>query len=385
MTDMTDSIEAALESSGVEYEIFPCDPELADTAVFCERYGYPLSLSANTILVKAKTGGERYVVCVVLADTRLDVNRTVRKRLGARRVSFASAGETRAVTGMEIGGVTPIALPEDLEVWVDARIMLANGSSSAAATGPTRSRWRPRSSNGCPPPPWSRASHSTRRPERDACIRTVPARLVDAHRTDGERAPGLRATRSFAAWVVASDPHARHRLAAATAVRCGASARADFDGSPTMTRKLYIRTFGCQMNEYDSARTADLLAASHGLERTVRPEDADVLLVNTCSVREKAAEKVFSEIGRWRAWKEARPDLVIGVGGCVASQEGAAIRERAPYVDVVYGPQTLHRLPGDDRPADARAARRWTSRSPRSRSSTGCPSPGPKAPPRSSR
>ena len=112
-----------------------------------------------------------------------------------------------------------------------------------------------------------------------------------------------------------------------------------------MTRKLYIRTFGCQMNEYDSARTADLLAASHGLERTARAEDADVLLVNTCSVREKAAEKVFSEIGRWRAWKEARPELVIGVGGCVASQEGAAIRERAPYVDVVYGPQALHRLP----------------------------------------
>ena len=112
-----------------------------------------------------------------------------------------------------------------------------------------------------------------------------------------------------------------------------------------MTRKLYIKTFGCQMNEYDSARTADLLAASHGLERIDRAEDADVLLVNTCSVREKAAEKVFSEIGRWRAWKAARPDLVIGVGGCVASQEGAAIRERAPYVDVVYGPQTLHRLP----------------------------------------
>ena len=112
-----------------------------------------------------------------------------------------------------------------------------------------------------------------------------------------------------------------------------------------MTRKLYIRTFGCQMNEYDSARTADLLAESHGLERTERAEEADVLLVNTCSVREKAAEKVFSEIGRWRAWKHARPELVIGVGGCVASQEGGAIRERAPYVDVVYGPQTLHRLP----------------------------------------
>ena len=122
-SDLIERIEAALESSLVEYEIFPCDPELADTAVFCERYGYPLDVSANTILVKAKTGCERFVVCVVLAHTRLDVNRVVRKRLGARRVSFASAHETRAVTGMDIGGVTPIALPEELEVWVDARIM----------------------------------------------------------------------------------------------------------------------------------------------------------------------------------------------------------------------------------------------------------------------
>ena len=125
MTDpsLVEQIEAALESSQVEYEIFPCDPELADTAVFCERYGFPLSASANTILVKAKTGGGRFVVCVALANTRLDVNRTVRKRLGARRVSFASADETRAATGMEIGGVTPIALPGELEVWVDARVM----------------------------------------------------------------------------------------------------------------------------------------------------------------------------------------------------------------------------------------------------------------------
>ena len=122
-TALVAKIEAALDASRVEYEIFPCDPDLADTAVFCERYGYPLSVSANTILVKAKTGGERFVVCVILADTRLDVNRTVRKRLGARRVSFASVEETRAVTGMEIGGVTPIALPAELEVWVDARVM----------------------------------------------------------------------------------------------------------------------------------------------------------------------------------------------------------------------------------------------------------------------
>ena len=122
-SNLIERIEDALESSLVEYEIFPCDPELADTAVFCERYGYPPEVSANTILVKAKTGGERFIVCVVLANTRLDVNRTVRKRLGARRVSFASADETRAATGMEIGGVTPIALPDELEVWVDARIM----------------------------------------------------------------------------------------------------------------------------------------------------------------------------------------------------------------------------------------------------------------------
>ncbi len=112
-----------------------------------------------------------------------------------------------------------------------------------------------------------------------------------------------------------------------------------------MTRKLYIHTHGCQMNEYDSARMADVLRASHGIELAERPEDADILLLNTCSIREKAQEKVFSQLGRWRPWKAARPDLVIGVGGCVASQEGDAIRERAPYVDLVFGPQTLHRLP----------------------------------------
>jgi tRNA-2-methylthio-N6-dimethylallyladenosine synthase len=112
-----------------------------------------------------------------------------------------------------------------------------------------------------------------------------------------------------------------------------------------MTRKLYIQTYGCQMNEYDSARIADVLRASHGIELIDRPEDADILLLNTCSIREKAQEKVFSQLGRWRPWKASRPGLVIGVGGCVASQEGEAIRERAPYVDLVFGPQTLHRLP----------------------------------------
>jgi tRNA-2-methylthio-N6-dimethylallyladenosine synthase len=109
--------------------------------------------------------------------------------------------------------------------------------------------------------------------------------------------------------------------------------------------KLYIKTFGCQMNEYDSARMADVLAASHRLALTQDPTEADVLLLNTCSVREKPQEKVFSQLGRWRELKEQRPHLVIGVGGCVASQEGTAIVERAPYVDLVFGPQTLQRLP----------------------------------------
>jgi tRNA-2-methylthio-N6-dimethylallyladenosine synthase len=109
--------------------------------------------------------------------------------------------------------------------------------------------------------------------------------------------------------------------------------------------KLYIKTFGCQMNEYDSDKMADVLRASHGYELTDAPEDADVLLVNTCSIREKAQEKVFSQLGRWRELKEQRPGLLIGVGGCVASQEGEGISRRAPYVDMVFGPQTLHRLP----------------------------------------
>lgn len=109
--------------------------------------------------------------------------------------------------------------------------------------------------------------------------------------------------------------------------------------------KLHIRTFGCQMNEYDTAKMADVLKASHGLELTDKPEEADVLLLNTCSVREKAQEKVFSQLGMWKPFKESRSGVVIGVGGCVASQEGEAILQRAPFVDLVFGPQTLHRLP----------------------------------------
>jgi len=112
-----------------------------------------------------------------------------------------------------------------------------------------------------------------------------------------------------------------------------------------LTRKLFIKTYGCQMNEYDSSRISDVLADSHDLEITTNPEEADVLLLNTCSIRERAQEKVFSQLGRWKNWKKDKPDLVIGVGGCVASQEGAEIQKRAPYVDMVFGPQTIHRLP----------------------------------------
>ncbi|MCL1620613.1 tRNA (N6-isopentenyl adenosine(37)-C2)-methylthiotransferase MiaB [Ralstonia pseudosolanacearum] len=110
-------------------------------------------------------------------------------------------------------------------------------------------------------------------------------------------------------------------------------------------KKVFIKTFGCQMNEYDSDKMADVLNAAEGLVPTDTPEDADVILFNTCSVREKAQEKVFSDLGRVKALKARNPDLVVGVGGCVASQEGASIVARAPYVDVVFGPQTLHRLP----------------------------------------
>ncbi len=112
-----------------------------------------------------------------------------------------------------------------------------------------------------------------------------------------------------------------------------------------MAKKLYVLTSGCQMNEYDSDKMRDVLRDSHGLETTNKPEEADVLLLNTCSVREKAQEKVFSQLGVWRKLKNKNPDLIIGVGGCVASQEGEMIQKRAPYVDIVFGPQTLHRLP----------------------------------------
>ena len=112
-----------------------------------------------------------------------------------------------------------------------------------------------------------------------------------------------------------------------------------------MTKKLFIKTWGCQMNEYDSEKMADLLDATHGYKTTDTAEDADIILLNTCSIREKAQEKVFHQLGRWKNLKKDKSDLIIGVGGCVASQEGKTIRKRAPFVDLVFGPQTLHRLP----------------------------------------
>jgi len=117
------SVRAALNESGFDYEVLDCNPELADTTVFCAHYGHSMEDSANAIVVKSKTGEERFVACVLLATTRLDVNRTVRKKLGARKVSFANPEETKRVTGMELGGVTPPGLPSELPLWVDARVM----------------------------------------------------------------------------------------------------------------------------------------------------------------------------------------------------------------------------------------------------------------------
>jgi tRNA A37 methylthiotransferase MiaB len=137
-----------------------------------------------------------------------------------------------------------------------------------------------------------------------------------------------------------------------------------------MAKKVFIKTFGCQMNEYDSDKMADVMRAAEGYEPTTDVDEADLILFNTCSVREKAQEKVFSDLGRVQHLK--KKGVLIGVGGCVASQEGAEIIKRAPYVDVVFGPQTLHRLPELLESAGAAGPRRWTSASPRSRSSTTC-------------
>ena len=123
MSDTLPEIQALLDNSGLPFEVWPCDPQLADTAAFCAHYGVALENSANAILVRSKTGAEKFVLCVLLATDRLNTNHTVRKKMGARKVSFASAEETRAITGMEIGGVTPLTLPEDLPIWVDQAVM----------------------------------------------------------------------------------------------------------------------------------------------------------------------------------------------------------------------------------------------------------------------
>lgn len=123
MTDTLPRIRRFLEQSGTDFKVLPCEPEFADTAAFCAHYGASLANSANAILVKAKTGDEKFALCVLLATDRLDANRVVRKKLGARKISFASAEETRRITGMEIGGVTPLALPEDLPIWIDSAVM----------------------------------------------------------------------------------------------------------------------------------------------------------------------------------------------------------------------------------------------------------------------
>ncbi len=123
MSDTLPQIRAFLEQTGQPFEVLPCDPELADTAVFCDHYGVALENSANAILVRSKTGDRKFVVCVLLATNRLDTNHTVRKKMGARKVSFASPDETREITGMEIGGVTPLCLPEDLPIWIDDAVM----------------------------------------------------------------------------------------------------------------------------------------------------------------------------------------------------------------------------------------------------------------------
>ena len=123
MSDTLPQVRAHLERSGYAFEVWPCDPGLADTAAYCAHYGVPLEKSANAILVRSKTGQTKFVLCVLLATDRLNTNHTVRKKMGARKVSFASAEETREYTGMEIGGVTPLALPEDLPIWIDDAVM----------------------------------------------------------------------------------------------------------------------------------------------------------------------------------------------------------------------------------------------------------------------
>jgi prolyl-tRNA editing enzyme YbaK/EbsC (Cys-tRNA(Pro) deacylase) len=156
--DIEQRVRSRLDALGVEYEIVPCDPELADTAAFCEAYGHSPEDSANTIVVVGKSDPPTYVACVVLATTRLDVNKVVRSRLGVRKASFADADSTRAITGMAIGGVTAVGLPDDMPIWIDARVMTGRRSSSGAVAGRARCSHRRRSSPPSPAPKSSTAS-----------------------------------------------------------------------------------------------------------------------------------------------------------------------------------------------------------------------------------
>ena len=143
MVEIPDIVRNALDASGFEYEIMDCDPALADTAAFCQHYGYAMEDSANAILVKSKTGEEKFVACVLLATCRLDVNKTIRKKMGVRKVSFADPAETRRITGMDLGGVTPPGLPADLPLWVHARVMARPSIILGAGTRAAKLRISP--------------------------------------------------------------------------------------------------------------------------------------------------------------------------------------------------------------------------------------------------
>src|SRR2546427_9309025 len=183
-----------------------------------------------------------------------------------------------------------------------------------------------RQGRGDPPPAGD--GGGDRRRSAAACAGGADPRCLESHH-HAERDPARHASQISRRWSRPSreglDPYA--------------------EGGATLMAKLFLRTFGCQMNEYDSEKIADVLREAEGFEPAARPEDADLIVFNTCSVREKAQEKLFADLGRVKHLKRAKPGLMIAVGGCVASQEGPAVVERAPYVDVVFGPQTLHRLP----------------------------------------
>jgi len=184
---------------------------------------------------------------------------------------------------------------------------------------------------------------SIKRPTRGTPVPFTPPRpsslILPEEPQDSPTAPSPSAPPESGDGEASDPPEGPHSGTEDSAARRNASS------DKTSGKKIFIRTFGCQMNEYDSDKMVDVLRQSHGAQLVGTPEEADIILFNTCSVREKAQEKVFSDLGRVRPLKQARPDLVIGVGGCVASQEGEAIVARAPFVDVVFGPQTLHRLP----------------------------------------